>query len=98
MPTTAKRKFVDYEQNSRWAKTALQACSLHDRLMDCIKIYNGLDVDVGCRAALEVDVRPGIRLLAKDFKDRPGELNVVETIEILCVDSHHSPVYKLTVP
>lgn len=85
MSGTSRRKFIDYERNSRWAKVALQACSLHDRLMDCLKIYYGLDVDIGCRAALEVDVRPGIRKMEELYRNKPRELPVIEAIEGLYV-------------
>jgi hypothetical protein len=86
MASTNKRKFIDYELNNRWAKTAFQACTLHDRLMDCIKVYYGLGVDLGCRTALETDIRPGIRKMEKGFKDLPRQLDVAKMINGLYVD------------
>lgn len=66
--------FIDYEENNLWAKTALQACILHDIMLDAIKVFYGLDLEVGLRAVTPRPIGNGIRVLADDFKDRGKEL------------------------
>jgi hypothetical protein len=67
------RAFIDYEENNRWAIAALQACILHDHLMDAIRIHYNLDLTCGTRSTSS-PIGDGVKELAEDYKGRGKEL------------------------
>jgi hypothetical protein len=75
-----KRKFINYEENSRWARTAHQAALLHDRVMDGFRVHSGLEFSVGTRA-VECTVPGEIPLKLHDqYKGNPRGLPIREWI------------------
>lgn len=71
--------YVNYEENNIWSSIAQQACLTHDHLMDAIRTYYGIDLGVGCRAALR-SAGSGANDMAKYYEGRGKDLPLVEFI------------------
>jgi len=64
--------YIDFEENNRWSRQALQACLFHDHMMDAFRVKLGLNLDDGSRAAPR-PIGDGIKKLAETFKGRESE-------------------------